>query len=137
MCIRDSSIVYEAAAVDSIRILDQDDLQFLWLPLSHVFGKVLLALPLQIGFPTAIDGRIDKIVDNLAVIKPTWMGAAPRIFEKAYARIAGVLEEETGVKKKLMEWALGVGEQVVDAHAQGQQPSTLVQACLLYTSRCV
>jgi long-chain acyl-CoA synthetase len=122
------SIVYEAAAVDSIRILDQDDLQFLWLPLSHVFGKVLLALPLQIGFATAIDGRIDKIVDNLAVIKPTWMGAAPRIFEKAYARIAGVLEEETGVKKKLMEWALGVGAQVVEAHAQGQQPSPLVQA---------
>ena len=40
-------------------------------------------LPLQIGFPTAVDGRIDKIVDNLAVVKPTFMGAAPRIFEKA------------------------------------------------------
>jgi hypothetical protein len=51
------AVVYEAAGIDSIRILSQDDLQFLWLPLSHVFGKVLLALPLQIGFPTAIDGR--------------------------------------------------------------------------------
>ena len=34
------------------------------LPLSHSFGKVMLALPLVIGFPTVIDGRVDKIVDN-------------------------------------------------------------------------
>ena len=41
-------------------------MQFLWLPLSHVFGKILLALPLQMGFPTAIDGKIDKIVDKIS-----------------------------------------------------------------------
>ncbi len=117
------SIVYEAAAVDSIRILSHDDLQFLWLPLSHVFGKVLLAIPLQIGFPTAIDGRIDKIVDNLAVVKPTWMGSAPRIFEKAYGRISAVVEEESGVKKKLMDWALDVGWQVMEARSKGNEPS--------------
>ena len=122
------AVVYEAAAIDSIRILSHDDLQFLWLPLSHVFGKVLLALPLQIGFPTAIDGQIDKIVDNLAVIKPTFMGAAPRIFEKAYGRIAAVLAEEEGIKKKLMDWAIGVGRQVMDARSQGREPSPLLLA---------
>ena len=57
---------YTAAAIDALNILGPDDLNFLWLPLSHAFGKVMLALPLQIGFPTAIDGRVDKIVDNLA-----------------------------------------------------------------------
>ncbi len=122
------AIVYEAAAVDSISILSHDDLQFLWLPLSHVFGKVLLALPLQIGFPTAIDGRIDKIVDNLAVIKPTFMGAAPRIFEKAYGRIAMMFAEETGTKKKLIDWALGVGKQVMEERAAGRQPNPLLAA---------
>ena len=81
-----NSWTYEGAAVASINILSEDDLQYLWLPLAHVFGKVLLTLPLQIGFPTAIDGRIDKIVENLAVVKPTFMGAAPRIFEKAHGR---------------------------------------------------
>jgi long-chain acyl-CoA synthetase len=58
------------AAVHAIGILDQNDLQFLWLPLSHVFGKILLALPLQMGFLTAIDGKIDKIVD-------TWPSSSP------------------------------------------------------------
>ncbi|MBK7610121.1 MAG: long-chain fatty acid--CoA ligase [Actinomycetales bacterium] len=114
------AIVYEAAAIHSIGILDQNDLQFLWLPFSHVFGKILLALPLQMGFPTAIDGKIDKIVDNLAVIKPTFMGAAPRIFEKAYARIAMTVEAETGIKRQLMDWALGVGQQAMELQSQGK-----------------
>ena len=71
---------YTAAAIDALDILGPDDLNFLWLPLAHAFGKVMLALPLQIGFPTAIDGRVEKIIDNLATLRPTIMGAAPRIF---------------------------------------------------------
>ena len=94
--LRHSAWTYEGAAVASTNILNEDDLQYLWLPLAHVFGKVLLTLPLQVGFPTAIDGRIDKIVDNLAVVKPTFMGAAPRIFEKAYGRISTMMAAEGG-----------------------------------------
>src|SRR5690606_1382540 len=104
-----SAWTYEAAAVDAIGILGQDDLQYLWLPLAHVFGKVLLALPLQIGFPTAVDGRVDKIVEHVGEVKPTFMGAAPRIFEKAYGKITTMMEAEGGVKAKLFTWAAGVG----------------------------
>ena len=115
------ALVYEGAGVDSVSLLNEDDLQFLWLPLSHVFGKILLILPLQIGFSTAVDGRIDRIVDNLAVFKPTFMGAAPRIFEKAYARISMMFAHETGVKKTLVDWALGVGGQVAALREQGER----------------
>jgi long-chain acyl-CoA synthetase len=118
--------VYEGAAVDSVHILSEDDLQYLWLPLSHSFGKVLLTLAVQIGFPTAVDGRIDVIVDNLAVIKPTFMGAAPRIFEKAYGRVTMMVAEEGGVKEKLFGWAFGVGRQVSDLRLQGKSPSGLL-----------
>ena len=119
------ALVYEGAGVDSVSLLNEDDLQFLWLPLSHVFGKILLILPLQIGFSTAVDGRIDRIVDNLAVFKPTFMGAAPRIFEKAYARISMMFAHETGVKT-LIDWALGVGGQVAAAKEKGDNPSGLL-----------
>lgn len=117
---------YEAAATDSIGILRDDDLQYLWLPLAHVFGKLLLTLPLQIGFCTAIDGRIDKIVDNLAVVKPTFMGAAPRIFEKAYNRVQMMMESDGGVKLKLFRWAEGVGREVSDLRAEGKEPSGML-----------
>jgi long-chain acyl-CoA synthetase len=114
---------YEASAVDAVGLLSQDDLQYLWLPLAHVLGKVLLTLPLQIGFPTALDGRVDKIVDNLAVVSPTFMGAAPRIFEKAYARITTTVSAEGGVKAKLFDWAIGVGSRVAALRAEGRSAS--------------
>jgi len=117
---------YEVAAVDSIHLLTQDDLQYLWLPLAHVLGKVLLTLPLQIGFPTVLDGRVDKIVDNLAVVSPTFMGAAPRIFEKAYARITTSMSAEGGVKAKLFDWAIGVGRRVAVLRAEDRSASVLL-----------
>ncbi|MGH3358615.1 MAG: AMP-dependent synthetase/ligase [Nocardioidaceae bacterium] len=104
-----SAWTYEGAATTAHGQLNRSDVQFLWLPMAHSFGKVLLASQLQIGFATAVDGRVDKIVENLAVVKPTMMGAAPRIFEKAYGRIVTMIEEEGGVKAKLFDWAVGVG----------------------------
>ncbi len=92
--LRHSSWTYEGAAIASYGILDEHDLQFLWLPLSHSFGKVLLSTQLACGFPTAVDGRVERIIDNLPVVRPTFMGAAPRIFEKAYGRITAMTEEE-------------------------------------------
>jgi long-chain acyl-CoA synthetase len=114
---------YTAAAIDSLNVLGPDDLNFLWLPLAHAFGKVMLALPLQIGFPTAIDGRVERIVDNLATLHPTVMGAAPRIFEKAHARIEEMVAERGKIAKKMFDWAIGIGVKVSEARQAGKNPS--------------
>ena len=103
------SWTYEGAAVAAGGFLSVDDVQYLWLPMAHSFGKVLLSNQLQVGFATAIDGRVDKIVDNLAVVRPTFMGAAPRIFEKAYGRIVSTAKAEGGAKAKIFDWAVTVG----------------------------
>ena len=78
---------YEGKAVTELGILQPDDVQYLWLPLSHVFGKMLIAIQLQIGFATAVDGDLTKIVENLGAVKPTFMAGAPRIFEKVRAKV--------------------------------------------------
>ncbi|MEP7330749.1 MAG: long-chain fatty acid--CoA ligase [Terracoccus sp.] len=118
------SVVYEGAVIDAVGSLTTNDLQFLWLPLSHVFGKMLLATGLQIGFPTAVDGRVEKIVENMAIIKPTFMAGPPRIFEKAYGRVSLMFAQESGVKKSLIDWALGVGGELRDVRERGESPST-------------
>jgi long-chain acyl-CoA synthetase len=112
--------VYEGAAIKAQDILDERDLQFLWLPLAHSFGKVLESAQLACGFATAIDGRVDKIVDNLGVVKPTFMGAAPRIFEKAHARIVMMQEAEGGAKEKIFKRAFEVGMKVDELRNQGK-----------------
>ena len=110
--LRHSSWTYEGASVQALGILDETDLQFLWLPMAHAFGKVLLSAQLACGFATAVDGRVDQIIDNLAVVRPTFMGAAPRIFEKAYSRIVTMQASEGGLKEKLFKRAFEVGLEV-------------------------
>ena len=112
--------VYEGAAIQVQDILDENDLQFLWLPMAHSFGKVLLSAQLACGFATAIDGRVDKIVDNLGVVKPTFMGAAPRIFEKAHGRIVTMQAAEGGLKEKLFLRAFEVGTEVDKRKREGK-----------------
>ncbi len=112
--------VYEGTAIQVQDILHEDDLQFLWLPMAHSFGKVLLSAQLACGFATAIDGRVDRIVDNLGVVKPTFMGAAPRIFEKAHARIVTMQAAEGGLKEKIFKQAFAVGLKVDALKQQGE-----------------
>lgn len=118
--------VYEGEALDSMSILGPDDHQYLWLPLSHSFGKVLQALQLSVGFATTVDGRIPKLVENLAVVRPTFMGAPPRIFEKVYNRIVASTQQAGGLKYGIFRWALGVGREVSTLKQQGRRPQALL-----------
>ncbi len=119
---------YEGAVMVAGDFLSIDDLQFLWLPMAHSFGKVLLTTQLAVGFATAIDGRVPKIVENLAIVKPTFMGAAPRIFEKAYGRIVGMTEAEGGAKLKIFKWAEKVGLEYSRAVRSGKSVSPILKA---------
>ena len=101
---------YEGRAVTELGILSVDDVQYLWLPLSHVFGKMLIAIQLQIGFATAVDGDLTRIVENLGAVRPTFMAGAPRIFEKVRAKVTLTSQGAGGVKSKIFDWAFTVGE---------------------------
>ncbi|HUO36650.1 MAG TPA: long-chain fatty acid--CoA ligase [Mycobacterium sp.] len=114
---------YTAAAIDAANLFSPEDLNYLWLPLAHSFGKVMLALPLVVGFATAVDGRVDKIVDNLVAVRPTVMGAVPRVLEKTHARVVETIAAEGGLKKTIFDWAIGVGLQVSQARQAGRRPS--------------
>ncbi len=120
--------VYEGAAVDSVGILRPDDVQYLWLPLAHSFGKMLLAIQCQVGFASAVDGRVDQIVENLGTVQPTFMAAVPRIFEKVYGRVVAMAEEEGGARLKVFNWAFGVGGKVAELRAAGREPGVALKA---------
>ena len=105
-------------------ILREDDLQYLWLPLSHSFGKTLLCGIMYIGVPTYVDGRVDKIVDNLATIRPTIMAAAPRVFEKVYNRAVTTARDAGGAKWKIFTWAVGVGKRYSALRLDGKPVPT-------------
>ena len=110
---------YLAAGAQAIEILRSDDLQYLWLPLSHSFGKMLVSVQLRIGFATAVDGRVDKIVENLGAVRPTFMAGPPRIFEKIYGAVRPDQHGSGGIKAGLLNWAFRVGASTARAKGKG------------------
>ncbi|GAA4920950.1 long-chain acyl-CoA synthetase [Nonomuraea thailandensis] len=111
--------LYAAGAVREIDLISPSDLHFLWLPLSHSFGKLLEVVMIGIGVPTVIDGRLDKIAENLGVVKPTVMAAAPRIFEKIHNTVVANMQREGGLKLRIFTWARKTGRRVVAARQRG------------------
>lgn len=118
--------VYTGEAIDGVGILSADDVQYLWLPLAHSFGKVLEVAQLKIGFSTAIDGRVEKIVENLGVIRPTFVAAVPRIFEKVHNKVVTGARESGGLKTTIFEWAMGVGERCSRLEQRGKRPGPIL-----------
>lgn len=115
--------VYEGEAIDTIGLMTPADKQLLWLPLAHSFAKVLEIAFIRIGVPTAIDGDIDALRDNLAATNPTVVAAVPRVFEKMYNGIMAQPKEAGGLKLAIFNWAIGVGKQVSALRQQGQEAS--------------
>ncbi|WP_328933995.1 MULTISPECIES: AMP-dependent synthetase/ligase [unclassified Streptomyces] len=102
---------YLAKAIAATGLLGPDDVQYLWLPLAHVFGKVLTSGHIEIGHVTAVDGRVDKIIENLPVVQPTYMAAVPRIFEKVYNGVAAKARAGGASKYKVFQWAAEVARE--------------------------
>lgn len=113
--------LYAAEAASQLNLLRADDLHFLWLPMSHSFGKVLETAMLNVGVPTAVDGRVERIAANLADVRPTVMAAAPRIFEKIHNTVVTTVQAEGGLKLALFDWAMSVGTRVSRARQEGRR----------------
>ena len=129
--------VYVAEASMAVAIIKQDDLHFLWLPMSHSFGKALVVMMVAAGTPSAIDGNVERIAANLAELRPTIVAAAPRVFEKIHNTIVATVRREGGVKAHLFGWARGVGLAATKARQSGKSASLLTQAQLPVADKLV
>lgn len=129
--------VFEGASVEATDILTQDDLQYLWLPLSHVFGKVLISVQMQIGFATAVDGRVSELMTNLLEVRPTFMAGVPRIFEKIYNGARGKAEAGSPVKKLIFNWAFDTAAAIKAARRAGRSAGPLADVQLALADKLV
>lgn len=106
------ALVYMTRCVAESLPMREHDLNLLFLPLAHIFARIVEIGAVRTGYGTAIAEGIDKILDNLAETKPTFMGSVPRIYEKVYSRITGQARDAGGAKEKIFNWALDVGRDV-------------------------
>jgi long-chain acyl-CoA synthetase len=98
------------------------DVALSFLPLSHVFERMVDYWYFDSGIGIAYAESMDKVADNLVEVRPTVAVSVPRLFEKIYARVTAA----EGVKKAIVGWARRVGGAAVDARMAGREPGRLL-----------
>lgn len=81
-----------------------------FLPICHIFERMVVYLYQYYGVGIYFAESIDKISENIQEVKPNVMTVVPRLLEKVYEKIHAKGSELTGIKYKLFFWAIGLGE---------------------------
>jgi long-chain acyl-CoA synthetase len=93
-----------------------------FLPLSHVFERLIEYCYYHRGATVAFAESIDKLRDNLGEVNPHLFGAVPRVYEKVYARVMDKVDAGSPAKKKLFQSAIEVGKEVLALRAEKKTP---------------
>ncbi|MEK6614787.1 MAG: long-chain fatty acid--CoA ligase [Bacteroidota bacterium] len=91
-----------------------------FLPLNHIYERMLNYLYMYLGVSVYYAESLETIGDNLREIKPQVFSCVPRLLEKVYDRIVSKGNELTGIKHKLFFWALSLGEKFDGAGKGGR-----------------
>jgi long-chain acyl-CoA synthetase len=86
------------------------DVAVSFLPLAHIYGRTMDYVLLFNGISIAYVDDVNALSEALLEVKPTVLAAVPRVFEKIYARIMEKGSQNTGVKRKLFDWAMSIAK---------------------------
>jgi long-chain acyl-CoA synthetase len=97
------------------------DVMLLYLPLAHNYGRLLHLSAAYIGFTIAFLPDPLRAAAELPRVRPTLFPSVPRVYEKIYATVTARFADATGVRRRLIRWALRVGGDVSELR-QAKQP---------------
>lgn len=106
-----NNIIYNVMAAREITPCNAYDRSLTFLPPCHAYERMVLYTYLYIGITIHIAESLDKIGTNIGEVKPHIMTAVPRLLEKIYEKIVRTGQDLTGMKRKIFDWAVSVGEE--------------------------
>jgi len=119
---------FSSNVTDSCRdfeIHPETDLAVSFLPLAHVYGRMLDYLYIFQGCPVAYVEVVENIAQALLEVHPTVLAAVPRFFEKIYARLMEQGSKTTGIKRKIFNFALQTAKESAPWRC-GEESATLL-----------
>jgi long-chain acyl-CoA synthetase len=115
------NIVWECGAMKETLPISETDEQLLFLPLAHIFARILEWTSIMKGSRIAFAESITQVKANLAEVRPTFMCAVPRVLEKVYLGILGNRNAAPPARQKIFDWAFSVGK-AVSKYRQRHEP---------------
>ncbi len=118
-----NSFFAEMDGLDPAFPMSEDDIELVFLPLSHVYGKTSLYWVHSHGATQYFCDDTDKIVEFFQEVRPTYMVGVPRLYEKMFAAVYANIEKSSGMKKKMFTWGIETGKKYRYAEFRGEQIS--------------
>jgi long-chain acyl-CoA synthetase len=97
-----------------------DDVMLLYLPLAHNYGRLMLLLGAHVGFTIAFLADPLRVAEVLPRVRPTLLPSVPRVYEKVHTAVVARFDAATGVKRRLIDWALPIGREVSRLESEGK-----------------
>jgi long-chain acyl-CoA synthetase len=116
------NIVSNVLASDEVIGIASDDVMMSMLPLSHVFERILDYAAYLRGVTIAYPTKLEEVVENLSIVRPTLMGAVPRFFEKFHARVMEQVSAASKARQAIFRWALRTGLEHGRYRMEGLKP---------------
>jgi long-chain acyl-CoA synthetase len=102
------------------RLTEPGDVMLLYLPLAHNYGRLLHLSAAYIGYTIAFLPDPLRAATELVRVRPTLFPSVPRVYEKIHTAVLAGFEEQTGVRKALVDWAMRVGRRVSKLRQAGE-----------------
>mgnify|MGYP001823752381 FL=1 len=120
------NLAYNVSAIHAVFPLEPDDRSLCFLPWAHSFGQTVeLHGMLSMGASMGLAEAVDKIIVNLAEVRPTIFASVPRVFNRIYDGLHARMNEEGGLKKKLFYAAIDTAERRKKLAAEGKRSGWL------------
>jgi len=103
------NLVFTSWSVIQSLLIEPHFETILFLPLAHVFARVIVYVCMRAAITVNIGESIEKAADNLKEIRPHFFASVPRAYERTYIRVTSSVQDAGGIKYKIFKWALGVG----------------------------
>jgi long-chain acyl-CoA synthetase len=125
-----SNITFDTLASGTFLGIEPDNLMLSFLPLSHIFERMVLYLCLDRGVQINYAGGIETVAADIKEVRPTLMSTVPRLLEKIYARMQKNAADGGAFKKRLFDWSLGVARRSAALTTRGEPlPPLLEMRC--------
>ncbi len=106
-----ANVLASTPRIPKDKSLDYKELKALsFLPICHVFERMIFYLYLSNGISIYFAESIEKIGENVKEVKPQYMTVVPRLVEKVYDSIYNKGTAAGGLKSKIFLWSLGIAE---------------------------
>lgn len=122
-----SNFISNVTSVSGIIPISQKDTSLSFLPLSHSYERTITFAMLYNGCTIGYVESMETVAENMLEVRPTIMGAVPRLFEKIYAKVMDNVLTSSNVKRKIFFWALKTGKEFGFRHLENKPISGILR----------